>query len=301
MTPTGNVTLLNTFATPFGFGLIRATDGNLYGTSSRGGLGFGTIVRVASTGVVTTVYTFQGGYGGEEPGSLLQASDGNFYGALGKTNPNPYDQYDGGIFRMTPNGTVTILVSHELPARLMQAADGSLYGINSRGIFRMSLDGALTFLAFFPYTNEGFFPHSLVQASDGNFYGTTTDSSSPPYGSNVFRMTPQGVVTILHTFPRNLPEGIFDVVWSGLTLGPDGNLYGIAELGGAFGRGEVFRITPSTGLYTGVHSFTGWLDGGNPTNSVPLTLGADGSCPAPRGMGEPTIKARSSGRPSTAQ
>ena len=35
---------------------------------------------------------------------------------------------------MTPNGTVTILVSHEPPARLMQAADGSLYGINSRGI-----------------------------------------------------------------------------------------------------------------------------------------------------------------------
>ena len=67
-------------------------------------------------------------------------------------------------------------------------------------------------------------------------------------------MTPQGVVTILHTFLRNLPEGIFDVVWSGLTLGPDGNLYGIAELGGAFGRGEVFRITPSTGLYTVVHS-----------------------------------------------
>ena len=82
----------------FGFGLIRATDGNLYGTSSRGGLGFGTIVRVASTGVVTTVYTFQGGYGGEEPGSLLQARDGNRLRCSGENKSEPLRPVDGGIF-----------------------------------------------------------------------------------------------------------------------------------------------------------------------------------------------------------
>jgi uncharacterized repeat protein (TIGR03803 family) len=276
MTSSGGVTLLNMLDPPLDPGLIRATDGELYGTTWSGGLGFGTIVRVSTAGVVTTVYTFHGpGLGGQNPSSLIQAADGNFYGSVRAPAPSCCLPGDGGIFRMTPDGTVTILVTGLGDAQLMQAADGNLYGVNYEGIFRMSLDGALTFLHRFEPYSDGLYVHPLVQAGDGNLYGTTTASPGTPYTSNVFRMTPQGVVTILHTFP--VPDNYVGVVWAGLTLAPDGNLYGLAEVGGAFGFGEVFRITPSTGMYTLVHAFTGWLDGGNPGGSAPLTVGADGS------------------------
>jgi uncharacterized repeat protein (TIGR03803 family) len=273
MTTAGSVTLLNKLDTPLNPDLIRAADGELYGTTFSGGLGFGTIVRVSSAGMMTTLYTFQGGSGGRNPRSLIQASDGNFYGSLRGTRPDCSFAEDGGIFRMTPDGIVTILATSLPPAQLMQAADGNLYGVNAAGIFRLSLDGALTLLFRFPRPFDDLYLHPLVQASDGNFYGTSTDSWGAPDASNVFRMTPQGVVTILHSFP--IPENIYAVIGAGLTLAPDGNLYGLATAGGAFGRGEVFRITPSSGTYTAVHAFTGWLDGGNPTSS-PLTLGADG-------------------------
>lgn len=109
-------------------------------------------------------------------------------------------------------------------------------------------------------------PSTLVEGPDRNFYGTTASG-----GATVFQMTPQGVVTTLHSF--TVAEGSNP---TGLVLASDGNLYGSAEAGGANGTGTVFKIT-TTGEFTVIYSFPLYgatsLVGGLPTQ---LTAGTDG-------------------------
>src|SRR5258708_25287181 len=90
-----------------------------------------------------------------------------------------------------------------------------------------------------------------MQASDGNFYGTTQGSSS---GNNsvVFKMDQRSKVTILHTFTGSRIEGKFPE--RGLVQGTDGNLYGSTSLGGAGDNGTLYQIT-TDGLYTQLYSF----------------------------------------------
>jgi uncharacterized protein (TIGR03437 family) len=120
----------------------------------------------------------------------------------------------------------------------------------------------------------------LTLGPDGNFYGTTAgDQLGSTYGdpgSTVFKMTGDGVVSTLHTFGG--ADGMDPV--GALTLGPDGNLYGTTQFGGAYncagqvrGCGTVFQVT-SSGTLTTIYSFSG-PDGMNPVNA--LTLGADGN------------------------
>jgi uncharacterized repeat protein (TIGR03803 family) len=77
----------------------------------------------------------------------------------------------------------------------------------------------------------------LLQASDGNFYGTTITGGAGAFGS-VFRMTPGGIITTLASF--NGENGMFPS--GGLVQSIDGNLYGTAESGGA-GDGTLFRVS----------------------------------------------------------
>lgn len=94
---------------------------------------------------------------------------------------------------------------------------------------------------------------SLVQALDGNFYGTipSLNGSSYPNGG-VFRLTPRGVFTTVASFMGSGgkdPEGA-------LVLGTDGNLYGTAFSGGSYGVGTLFKVTTSGSVQL-LHSFTG--------------------------------------------
>ncbi len=100
---------------------------------------------------------------------------------------------------------------------------------------------------------------SLVQGIDGNFYGTIPASTYTPnpYGA-VFRLTPRGVFTVIASFLGSGgkdPEGP-------LVLGTDGNLYGTAMTGGAYGVGTLFKVT-TNGTVQLLHSFTG-ADAANP-------------------------------------
>jgi len=125
--------------------LVLAGDGNLYGTTGRGGQasverpdGYGTVFKVATNGVFNMLTTF-GGTNGLGPISLMQARDGNLYGAT--ESGGTYTNY-GTIFRITPNGTLNSLLSFNgnngatpqwSKAPLVQAADGSFYGTTYRG------------------------------------------------------------------------------------------------------------------------------------------------------------------------
>jgi len=89
----------------------------------------------------------------------------------------------------------------------------------------------------------------LVQATDGNFYGTTIAGGAHG-GGTVFKITPSGTLTTLHSF--DVTDG-FALV-AGLVQATDGNFYGTTNRGGANASGTVFKITPS-GTLTTLHSF----------------------------------------------
>jgi uncharacterized repeat protein (TIGR03803 family) len=256
MTSTGDVTVLHSFAggvegsSPFG-SLVQGADGDFYGIASGGASGRGTVFKMTPDGIVTLLHSFSGSDDGEYPnGGLVRATDGNFYGTTytgGSSNL-------GTAFRMTPDGTVTVLHAftggsdgkHPL-VELIQATDGNLYGTTWLGgqadggtIFKMTLAGDVTILYSFQYAE---YPSRLLEAADGNFYGTTFGDDIYAGGS-IFRMTPTGAFAILHTF-----NWIGAVDGSGpcggLVQATDGHLYGTTCYGGIpheIGRGTIFRL-----------------------------------------------------------
>jgi uncharacterized repeat protein (TIGR03803 family) len=89
----------------------------------------------------------------------------------------------------------------------------------------------------------------LVQATNGNFYGTTVSSGTYGFGT-VFEITTSGTLTTLHSFDGT--DGIEPE--AGLVQATNGNFYGTIYEGGAHSIGTVFKITPS-GTLTSLHSF----------------------------------------------
>lgn len=84
---------------------------------------------------------------------------------------------------------------------------------------------------------DGFGPQSLIQASDGNLYGTTRGGGLLAYGT-IFKLTPSGEFTLLHTF-KPVGDGAYPGT---LVEGSDGNLYG-ATAGGGLSKGVIFKIS----------------------------------------------------------
>src|SRR6266436_9291379 len=120
-------------------GLAQGSDGNFYGTTSSGGTNgdYGTVFQMTPGGVLTTVRSFNGTNGSAPAASLVQGSNGNFYGttfAGGSGYNGTPDSGNGTVFQITTNGTLTTLLSFN--------------GTNGSSPF-----------------------DSLVQGSDGNFYG----------------------------------------------------------------------------------------------------------------------------------
>ena len=142
-----------------------------------------------------------------------------------------------------------------------------------------ALAQTVTILHSFSYQplTGGYSPFAgLVQGSDGNFYGTTSNGGTN-YVGNVFRISPSGSETNLHIFTGPPNDGAFP--YPGPVQGSDGNFYGTTYNGGntncPFGCGIVFRISPS-GSETNLHSFAGPPnDGANP--EAGLVQGSDGN------------------------
>src|SRR5208337_4428285 len=183
----------------------------------------------------------------------------------------------GTVFTITPGGTLTTLYSFcsqsgctdgaNPYAALVQGTDGNFYGTTLGGaangtVFKMTPGGTLTTLYTFCYGCTGVSPYAaLVQGSDGNFYGTTSFGGANGDGT-VFRITPSGTLTTLHSFDGT--DGA--AVYAGLVQGTDGNFYGTTAQGGGSGVGTVFTITPG-GTLTTLYSFcsqSGCTDGANP-------------------------------------
>ena len=258
--------------------LVQATDGNLYGTTFTGGLwqcnigGCGTVFKITRSGTLTTLHNFSGGDGATPYAGLVQATDGNLYGtSSGAYAPGSY----GTVFEITPSGTLTTLHSFNSTdgafpfAGLVQATNGNFYGTTSSGgangygtVFEITPSGTLTTLHNFDSTDGATSYGALVQATDGDFYGTTFAGGGSGCGGTgcgtVFKITASGTLTTLHTFVGE--DGANS--YAGLIQATDGNFYGTTSGTYAPGNGTVFKITPS-GALTTLHSFDG-ADGSLP-------------------------------------
>jgi uncharacterized repeat protein (TIGR03803 family) len=302
VTPDGRITTLHSFcadqdcndgALPDS-NLLLTIDGDLYGTTSAGGVGdctsgnyapgCGTIFKLSHEGVFTTLYRFctqTGCPDGEYPyAGLIQATDGNLYGTTagggagtcaGAFSPPGC----GTIFRITPGGAFTTLYRFCMQAGcpdgavplagLLEASDGYLYGTARDGgengaggtIFKISLSGELT--TVYSFSNGGPIAPAagLMQAADGELYGTTS-YGGPDNAGTVFKVTLNGILQVLANF--NDRDGAFP--FATLIQATDGNFYGATGGGGnGFGNhdclegcGAVFEIA-SKGKLTDLHLF----------------------------------------------
>ena len=286
ITPSGTLTTLHSFAggsdgeVPFA-GLVQGSDGNFYGTTYLGGVNeFGTVFKMTPTGTLTSLYNFAASGGVLPVAGLVQGSDGNFYGTTTGGGANNA----GTVFEITPSGTLTTLYSFARSdgddpyGGLLQGSDGNFYGTTTGGgasngngtVFKITPRGILTTLYSFA-GSDGANPYAaLVQGSDGNFYGTTAGGGASNGNGTVFKITPGGTLTTLHSFAGS--DGANP--YAALVQGSDGNFYGTTQQGGANnGNGTVFKITPS-GTLTSLYSFAG-SDGALP--GAGLVQGSDGN------------------------
>jgi len=279
-------------------GLVQGSDGNFYGTTGQGGTNIcqcGTVFRISPGNVYSNLSSF-GAFptDGQKPtAGLIQGSDGNFYGT---TSQGGYGGCGcGTVFRISPTGSRTNLHQFGAPpvlndgnypsAGLVRGSDGNFYGTAGLGgttgngtVFRISPTGTYSNLYSFGNLPDGSQPYGqLVQGSDGNFYGTTLAGGTAGNGT-VFRISPSGTYSNLHSFGSFPTDG--KLPQAGLVQGSDGNFYGTTQLGGStnlnngVGYGTVFRIS-STGAYANLYSFGNLPDGEEPYAG--LIQGSDGN------------------------
>ncbi len=261
-------------------GLISDSAGNLYGTTSQGGantganggLGGGTVFELNNTGQETVLYSFCSAAkcvdGEASVAGLIQDAEGNLYG----TTSEGGSSNGGTVFKLEPpaqqGGAWTEVVLYNFcslkgcvdgtnpVAGLIQDASGNLYGTTYAGgphgwgaVFEVNSSGVETVLYSFrqPSTGDGNTPVAgLIQDVSGNLYGTTSQGGANNAGT-AFEVTPAGVETVLYSFcsagGANCTDGQNPL--GGLIADDKGNLYGTTNLGGEYGYGAVFELTPA--------------------------------------------------------
>lgn len=229
ITPNGNLTTLYNFCAQSGCvdgswpeaGLVRAIDGDLYGTTEEGGANsYGTVFKITPKGSRTTLYSFCANAncsdGSTPTAALYQGTDGDLYGT---TNfGGVVFNCCGTIFKTTTSGALTTLHT------FCTQSNDPPFGCP---------DGANPFAGF-------------IQASDGNMYGTTTGGGTNCVASGgcgtAFEITPSGFLTMLYSFCNvtNCPDGNFP--FATLLQATAGGLYGTTSSGGA-ANGTVFSLS----------------------------------------------------------
>jgi uncharacterized repeat protein (TIGR03803 family) len=266
--------------------MIQGTDGNFYGATIVGGanvvgpvFGGGNVFQLSPSGDLRSIYSFcsqPNCADGQYPlwGPVL-ASDGNLYGVASVGGSYAGSIYGSGTFyKLTLGGEFTLLYTFcpsspctdgDGPNGIILGSDGNFYGATAAGgefgggtVFQISSTGKLTVLhSFCSLTNckDGKNPqYPPIQASNGNFYGTTLEGGSTG-GGGVYELTPSGTYTVIHNF-CSLPGCTDGEQPTTIVQGADGNIFGATVGGGSkgYGWGTVFEIT-STNQYIVLDSF----------------------------------------------
>jgi uncharacterized repeat protein (TIGR03803 family) len=295
MTTVGGYSLVYSFCAEGGHCLVTGTDpwggvtlgidGNLYGTTITGGAeGAGTVFKITPAGALTKLWDFTAGTTsqhlndqGKPYYAPFQATDGNFYGV----DEGVYSGTYGVFYKITTTGKLTAYpfnyTNGWAPNLPTQGTDGNFYGTAQAGggapcecgtVYKATAGGKITKLhTFTGYVSstvfDGYEPiGALVQANDGDFWGTTYLGGAYNEGT-IFKTSASGTYTLVYSFQYASPELLGAKPVAGLTLGSDGNLYGVTEVGGHNGYGTIFQVTTG-GTVTFLHSFcsvTGCPDG----------------------------------------
>ena len=301
ITPDGTETVLYSFKGGAdgkgpGFGtLIEDAAGNLYGTTQFGGVNnAGTIFKLAPDGTETTILTFGGtdsGTNGGIPAAGLIADDkGNLYGTTetgGAFECAPYTGC-GTVFELVKgnNSSWTQKILHNFtgadggyPFSHVLWIGGNLYGTtcyfgtSGWGTVYELVKGkkgewAEKTLYSFAGGTDGSMPFGdLINDAAGNLYGATMMGGASVNDGVVYKLAPDGTLTILHAF---LGENDGGAPQSGLWMAKNGNLFGTTLGGGKKNLGTIFRLTQS-GVETVRHSFGAKHDGASPQGFGPLT------------------------------
>ena len=213
------------------------------------------------------LYNFDGAsHGGDPYASLARDAAGNLYSTVdygGGTS------YAGGVFKVAPDGTEAMLYNLTGGAdgaypfsSVVRDSKGNLYGTTSQGgsdnagvVFKVDPSGTETVLHNFAGGADGVIPTGgLVRDKAGNLYGTTSQGGTSNDGI-VFKISPSGKETILHTFTGSAKDGKYPT-YTTLLMDAQGNFYGVTEEGGSADGGILYKLS-KTGKLTILHSFKG--------------------------------------------
>jgi uncharacterized repeat protein (TIGR03803 family) len=280
--PAGTVSVVHSFGntlvssvSPYA-ALTEGSDGNFYGTTSRGGGDeiYGTVFRIDASGNTEMLHSFDGSDGASPFSKLVQGSDSSFYGTTFRGGANNA----GTVYKIDTSGTFDIV--HEFDggsggtnpnAGLIRDSDGNLYGTTVNGggsnsgiIFKIDPAGVFTVLHDLNGGSDGAYPYSeLVLGDDGNLYGSTVSGGGSDHGV-VFKIDPSGSFTILHNFDGGSGGS---GPYAALIQGSDSALYGTTVAGGGNDAGTIFSITPS-GTFNVLHEFDGSTGGSDPRGEL---------------------------------
>jgi uncharacterized repeat protein (TIGR03803 family) len=297
--------------------LVRDKAGNLYGTTAYGGTGYdvcymvgcGTIYKVAPDGTETVLHRFKfsdGAFYGTDGGTPIFDGAGNLYGTTVHGGNQGCYEGCGIVYKLTPTGKLKVLHAFNesdgyFPGGpLIADASGNLYGVTAAGgdstncegvacgtVFELAADGTFTLLHSFQ-ESDGFEPFGpLVRDAAGNLFGIAIGGGDNSCGSDgdgcgaVFKLAPDGTLTVLHSFTGG-SDGGFPV--DGLVGDGSGNLYGMTASGGIgdcvdgtlVGCGVVFKFA-SDGTETVLYSFDDNNNGGYYPSYGPLLLDKRGN------------------------
>ena len=285
--------------------VVFGPDGKLYGTTQYGGaFNWGTLFTLTPPASVCgsvscpwderIIHDFgPQGSDGTQPnyGDIIFDAAGSLYGAT--LTGGHYGGGDcgepgcGAVYQVTPvnGGWSESVIYSFMPSSFFFPASGVTFDSagNLLGTATSGAKGAIYALTphngswseatvyDFPNPSDGAFPRAgLTPDGAGNFFGATSGSASLEYPSTVFELSPPENFQVIYTF------SFINDFWNGpqanLTLDPAGNIYGTTGSGGAFGHGNVFKLTRSNGgwTYSSLHDFTGGSDGSSPLSSVSI-------------------------------
>jgi len=264
---------------------------SLYGATTSGLYYDGAAFRLTDTGsgdwIETVLWQF-GSALSQFADLTFDASD-NLYGTIASDGTyGPCRDYNcGSVYRLSSvNGTQSQFNEAGISKFLDLSGDGwwpesgvtfdqagNLYGTTSEGgqygagtVYKLTPSGdywTQTVLYSFNSPNDGGAPYAgIVVDASGNLYGATS-SGGPQGGGTVFMLSPSGggyTFTVLHVLAGGLS------VLRDLGIDTAGNLYGATYTGGAYGHGNIFKLTHSSGgwTYASLHDFSGGNDGDGP-------------------------------------
>jgi|HubBroStandDraft_5_1064220.scaffolds.fasta_scaffold04463_4 uncharacterized repeat protein (TIGR03803 family) len=288
-----SISLLHLFSGPDGVEpegtLTMDRAGNLYGTTTFGGAGYGTVFKLSRAGtgwILSTLYTFTGGADGASPtGAVVFGPDGSLYGTTDGGGANSA----GTVFNLRPPVSIchsvscpwseTVLHSFSISdgaepywESLIFDSAGSIYGTTAGGGLRCSCglvfklaksDGGWneTVLYFFTGMNDGKTAYgSLAFDSAGNLYGTTYQGGAYD-GGTLYELSKTGAAwteTTLQAFSGSGPQG--GNPYAGPAIDQQGNLYGTTSGGGSGNGGTVYQLqrTGNGWTFNILYSFNGF-------------------------------------------